>query len=206
MKRKLLAVLRIVLISSVVFLLTKAVRSGMASLSFLSEITANNITDLFCALMSCLGGAITEGVRGRKELAIQKQADEAEMARLKETHKAQLELLEKKYQLTAAEQQLAWEREARQQADSEERDRRDRLRNAHANMVSAVTAYLEMHDVNYKTAAVSSTRTLLAMAGPKLRDSLEFLLQILTRSDPFTGPGRSACESVLDQISVDLFK
>lgn len=206
MKKFLGAALRILAVSAVVFLLTRAVRTGMLSLPFLSEMSANNITDIFCSLAACFGGAITETVKGRKELALQKQESDAEMARLKETHKAQIELIEKKSQLAVAEQQLAWERESRLQANTEERERRDRLSEAHAKMVSAVTDYLGKHDVNYKTAAVSSTRCLLAIAGPKLRDNLEFLLQVLTKSDPFDGPGRTVCESVLNQISVDLFK
>lgn len=85
--------------------------------------------------------------------------------------------------------------------EDSEKERMDRISEACGSMVSAVTAYRNMHDRNYKNAAEASIQRLIAISGTS--SDIEHLLNVVRNSDPFNGPYIPELDSALNKVLIE---
>ena len=197
------------------FLTVKLSRYAASILPFLSTFDANNITDMICVIVPFFTGIAVEFFKSRKEkellrqehehqLAMQAKTFENDWKKQEENHKAAIAEIEKNAALALEHQRLAWIREDQVAEEAKRRERLEDFRSAYSSMTDAVIDYINMQDVNYKTAAEKAVRNLLPHTQGELKKLVLKLGTLISNSDAFDGPHPQETRTLLHSIEQHL--
>ena len=160
-------------------------------------------TDLAALLLSIpSSGAFGAWLAYRSE----KKKGERELAMQRAEFEAAIKQKEKEFELASAQKQREWDHEKQLLESSYERVRSEQLQAAFNSMVTAVTNYMNMNDVNYKAAAEAEVRKFVSVADSGMMRYVNELDDIISRSDPFDGPNNQLTKSIINKIGVNLLK
>lgn len=142
-----------------------------------SPVIAAAVSDAVPIVLSFIFGFIVEMFRASNEIK-----------KLKESHNNQLSQMREKYEMDL------------------EQERVQRMDKFFLDMVTAVTEYLNCHNVDYKTRAEAACRVFSALAEGELATSSAKLARLIAASDAFDGPLKGPVEAAIDEIAVNFHK